>query len=113
MTYLKVLSTIGSPHFPYGRKALDTALVQLYGFYRTSKVVWICQDHKDWESMATLYQQEKQWPQVVKCVPCMSLVEDIVFWILGPGLFIKGPSTLQTYYLYKERKNHPLIPEVP
>ena len=55
---------LGSPNLPYGRKALDAALVQLYRFYRTSAVVWRCQDWEDWESMATVFRQEEQWPQV-------------------------------------------------
>jgi hypothetical protein len=58
---------IGSPRFSYGRKALDSALIQLHGFYRTSAVVWRCQDWGDWKSMATIYSQEKQWPQALEC----------------------------------------------
>ena len=57
-------SYTGSPHIPYGRRALDAALDQLYGIYRTSAVVWICQDWEDWNSMATVYKKEEQWPQV-------------------------------------------------
>ena len=59
-----LVSHTGSPHFPYGRRALDAALDQLYGIYRTSAVVWTCQDWEDWDSMATVYKREEQWPQV-------------------------------------------------
>lgn len=55
---------IGSPHISYGRKALDTALTELHGFYRTSAIVWWSKDWNDWRSMATIYNEEKQWPQV-------------------------------------------------
>lgn len=55
---------LGSPNLTYGRKALDGALIQLYRFYRTSAVLWRCQDWEDWESMATVFRQEEQWPQV-------------------------------------------------
>lgn len=62
--YASLFVPLGSPNLPYGRKALDAALVQLYRFYRTSAVVWRCQDWEDWESMATVFRQEEQWPQV-------------------------------------------------
>lgn len=71
----------GSPNFPYGRKALDAALIQLYRFYRTSAVVWMCQDWEDWESMATVYRQEEQWPQVDMYASCQSLVRSVHKWI--------------------------------
>jgi hypothetical protein len=60
-------ATIGSPHFPYGRKVIDAALDKLYGIYRTSAVVWICQDWEDWDSMATVYTKGEQWPQALEC----------------------------------------------
>lgn len=54
-----------SPHAPYGRKALNAALYHLHGFYRSSMMLWACQDWRDWESMANIYDAENQWPQVV------------------------------------------------
>ena len=57
---------IGSHYAPYGRKALDVALDKLYGFYRTSKVLWLCQDWRDWDSMTLIFDLEKQWSQALK-----------------------------------------------
>ena len=39
-----MVSFLDSPHTPYGHKALDGALEHLHGFYRTSLVLWQCQD---------------------------------------------------------------------
>lgn len=58
----------GDPHAPYSREALDAALHHLHGFYRTSVLLWQCQDWRDWESMARIYDMEKQWAQVC-CLP--------------------------------------------
>lgn len=67
----------GSPHIPYGREALDSALDNLHGFYRTSVLLWQCQDWKDWETMARIHDTENQWAQV--CFPYkLLLVEHVV-----------------------------------
>ena len=54
----------GPPHTPYGPEALTAALEQLHGFYRSSVVLWRCQDWGDWRSAAKVHDIEQQWVQV-------------------------------------------------
>ena len=68
----------GSPHIPYGREALESALDNLHGFYRTSVLLWQCQDWKDWESVARIYDTENQWAQV--CFQHLNIYIIAVCW---------------------------------
>ena len=61
-----LLNFPGSPRTPYDRQALDSALDHLYGFYRSSAMLWKCHDWEDWESMAKILDLERQWSQALK-----------------------------------------------
>ena len=57
-------SSSDSPHTPYGHKALNSALQHLHGFYRTSLVLWQCQDWQDWNGMTVIADIEGHWAEV-------------------------------------------------
>ncbi len=62
--WLICLSVAGTPRVPYGMEALLSALEHFHGYYRTSTVLWLCQDWKDCASMARIYDMDRQWAHV-------------------------------------------------
>ena len=82
----------GSPHTHYGRHSLDAAINVLHGFYRTSALLWQCEDWKDWESLTKLYDIEHQWAQAV-CCSLKVLVESSN----DEGIQRRAPSLVEHY----------------
>ena len=76
-------------------------------------VVWKCQDMGDWESLATIYHQGEQWPQVLSSPEILSLTFSFLdlqalqcslraLAEYGPSESNRKENILHVFHIYQE-----------